>query len=55
MSDQRSSGPVMVVPPRVSDAVGAALRNAFRDLDGPVNEWDAYLRRIDCADRLGRS
>ena len=53
MSDRRSTGTMMVSAPRVSDAVGSALRNAFRPCDC-ANEWETYLRRIDRADRNRR-
>lgn len=50
MSDRRSSRPMIVTPPRVGDAIGSALRNAFRMPEGCAHDWDNVLRRIDSAE-----
>lgn len=51
MSERRSPGTMIVPPPRVGDAIGAALRNAYRGEQCAPSEWDVYVQRLDAADR----
>jgi len=41
----------VVAAPRKSDSIGGALRTAFGQQEGALDEFSALLRRIDLADR----